>query len=127
MAISNIANFDLLNSFDFVTYIFGSYAFNHKTRDPYEERFRDLYSSCNIIENMGTNGFIIFFLLILKLISYYVRLINRWTKKKFKVIIWVSKKLKTYLGWPLIIRVFLQSHFQLLYSSLLNLLVAGIA
>ncbi len=117
-----MANFNVLSAFDSSTYIFGSYAFNPEIRKPYRPIYQDLYPSMNVIENLGTSFYFIVLSFVARLVLFYLRLIQKLLKRKrIKALDWLIHKLQKFLSWEFFFRLFLQTHFGLLFSSLLNM------
>ena len=119
--ISDLANFDVLSKLDSTTYIFGSYAFNPEIRKPFKPIYQDLYPSMNLIENLGTSFYLTVLCFVAKLVTLYLNLIQKLIKRRIKALDWLKRKLVKLLSWEFFFRLFLQTHFGLLFSSLLNI------
>jgi hypothetical protein len=119
--ISNMANFDVLSFFDSTTYFFGAYALTPSIRTPLKPAFVDLYPSMNFIENLGTSFYFIILAFVARLFLFELTLIRKYLKLNISALNWVIKKLKNKLTVEFYLRIFLQTHFGLLFSSLLNL------
>ena len=95
-----MANFDFTGELDLTTYIFGSYAFNPEIRKPYKPEYKDLYSSMNVIENLGTSFYFILLSLIARLVLFYLSQIQKLLKqKRIRALDWLIRKLHGLLSW----------------------------
>jgi hypothetical protein len=127
IAISDMANFDFLSFFDSTTYFFGSYAFTPSTRTPFKPSFVDLYPSMNFIENLGTSFYFIILAFVGRLLLLELTFIRKYFRLNNSALNWVIKKLKNKLTAEFYIRIFLQTHFGLLFSSMINLQTGSFA
>lgn len=75
----------------------------------------------NLIENLGTSFYLTVLCFVAKLVTLYLHLIQKLIKRRIKALDWLKKKLVKLLSWEFFFRLFLQTHFGLLFSSLLNI------
>lgn len=89
---------------------------------PFQPAYQELYPTMNVISNLGTSFYFIVFSSVARLFVLYLRLIQKRLKRgEYWAFDWLVNMLKRVFTRDLFIRLFLQIHFGLLFSSLLNL------
>jgi hypothetical protein len=99
ISISNMANFDILSSFedfDSVSYFLGKDSFSPEIRKPYKPYYSDLYKSMNFIENMQSGFYYITFALIMKLVIWILRYFYKY--RRHATLYWMIEKLENFFS-----------------------------